>query len=65
VCAQQGGTLVDTCPTSGQLGCCTFSAGAIQATACYYCGTTSAAIYEQACSSQGSGMWTPGPGCGG
>lgn len=66
VCQQESGTLVDACPSSGQLGCCTFMTTELQASVCYYCGVASASVFEQACTGQGAGgTWTPGPGCGG
>lgn len=53
-CKDNGGTIVNSCPTDGLVGCCAVSQSGISYQACYYFGT--AATDKMAC----NGTWTDG-----
>lgn len=57
-CQQQGGAVVTTCPTEGQLGCCAFVREGVTSVNCWYCGDQSS--WQAACATQYGGSWTPG-----
>lgn len=54
MCSSNGGTIVDSCPTNGLVGCCALSQSGVSYQSCYYFGTASAD--KMAC----SGTWTDG-----
>lgn len=53
-CKNNGGTIVNSCPTDGLVGCCAVSQSGISYQACYYFGT--AATDKMTC----NGTWTDG-----
>ena len=58
LCAQLGGTLVDACPSEGDLGICTQTVGGVtQLLHIYSDGGATVAIAKQACD-QAKGTWT-------
>jgi hypothetical protein len=58
MCQQQGGAVVATCPTEGQLGCCAFVRQGVTSVNCWYCGEQSS--WAAVCETQFGGSWTPG-----
>jgi hypothetical protein len=53
-CSSQGGTVVNSCPTDGLVGCCSMAQSGMTFQSCYYFGTAS--TDEMAC----PGTWTDG-----
>lgn len=58
MCQQQGGAVVTTCPTEGQLGCCAFVRQGITGVNCWYCGAQSS--WQAVCKTQYAGRWVSG-----
>ncbi len=57
-CKQQGGVVVDSCPSEGDLGVCVFTSGGITGDVHFYSeGGVTAAIAKTACD-QLKGSWT-------
>jgi len=57
-CTFERGTVVSSCPSTDQVGCCRQTADQVVASECFYCGPAS--TYESACTS--GATWTAGDG---
>jgi hypothetical protein len=57
-CTTQRGTVVGSCPSTNQVGCCQKTVDQLTARDCFYCGPAS--TYESACT--GGATWTAGSG---
>ncbi len=57
-CAIDKGTIVSSCPGTGQVGCCQQTTDQVTAIDCFYCGPAS--MYEAACT--GAATWMAGSG---
>jgi hypothetical protein len=61
------GSIVSSCPSAGQVGCCQSTTSGYTQNICYYCGDAS--TYSAACTAVSGSTWTAGSGgsstCGG
>jgi hypothetical protein len=57
-CTFEKGTIVSSCPSTNEVGCCQQTADQITTSVCFYCGAAS--TYESACTS--GAIWTAGSG---
>jgi hypothetical protein len=54
------GTVVSSCPTANEVGCCSYTTGGFGTEVCYYCGPAS--DLDTACTGSSGGTWTAGGG---